>query len=160
MRCLPKLWLFWPDTTQEKVFPAFLNRFLFSLKSLSVFKNYNIPKMWELGALHPTMLHRYSWIAHQLDIGRMQAFLLWMSDFKSETSFGFRIENYMSHVFWIFPKTSKRACLASFHIFNECFPGFIGFRHSICDWAQNHFLLSQTMYRTCITCVQLCSLCL
>ena len=40
----------------------------------------------------------YSWIAHQLDIGRTSAFLLLMSDFKSETSFGFLIENYTGHV--------------------------------------------------------------
>ena len=37
----------------------------------------------------------YSWIACQLQVGRMLAFLLAKSDFKSETSFGFLSQDYM-----------------------------------------------------------------
>ena len=55
----------------------------------------------------------YSWIANQLHIGRTPAFLLSKSDFKSLTSFGFLIENYTGHVFWIFCGTAKQARLAS-----------------------------------------------
>ena len=29
-------------------------------------------------------------------------FAPWLSDFKTKTSFGFLIPNYMGHVFWIF----------------------------------------------------------
>ena len=46
----------------------------------------------------------YSWIARQIHIGRALAFLLSMSDFKSETSFGFFSENYTRYCFWNFRK--------------------------------------------------------
>ena len=36
----------------------------------------------------------YSWIERRLQVGRTLAFLLAMSDFKSETSFGFLSPNY------------------------------------------------------------------
>ena len=49
----------------------------------------------------------YSWIARQLGIGRTSAFLLSMFDSKSAPSFGFLIENYTGHVFWIFFEKPK-----------------------------------------------------
>ena len=90
----------------------------------------------------PASMVKYSWIAHQLDIGRTPAFLLSMFHFKSETCFGFLIKNYTGHVFWIFCKTSKQARLASFRVLKVFSRGF---RHSTGDWAQNRFLLSRTI---------------
>ena len=44
----------------------------------------------------------YSSIGHRLQTGLMLVFLLWRSDFKSKTIFGFLSPNYTGHVFWIF----------------------------------------------------------
>ena len=68
--------------------------------------------------------------------------LLSMPALKSVDSFGFLIENYTGHVFWIFCKTSKQARLASFRVLKVFSRGF---RHSTGDWAQNRFLLSRTI---------------
>ena len=46
----------------------------------------------------------YSWIDHQLQTGLTLAFLLRLSDVKTETSFGFLGPNYTGHVVWIFSK--------------------------------------------------------
>ena len=40
----------------------------------------------------------YSWIAQELQSVLTLAFLLWMSNFKSETSFGFVNPKYTGHV--------------------------------------------------------------
>ena len=49
---------------------------------------------------------RYSWIDHGLQTGPTLAFLLWPSDFKTKTSFGFLIKK--SGVFlFIFSKSQK-----------------------------------------------------
>ena len=48
--------------------------------------------------------------------------LLSMPALKSVDSFGFLIENYTGHVFWIFCKISKWAYLASFCVLKTCFP--------------------------------------
>ena len=64
--------------------------------------------------------------ASYVDIGCTPTFLLWMPDFKSKTSFGFPIENYLWHVFWVFHKTLKRARLASFRVLKKIFSrGFL-----------------------------------
>ena len=55
-------------------------------------------------------------IAYQLDSGRTPAFLLPMSGFKSMTSFGFLIETYMGHVFWLCCTVPTR-CMTSLFIF-------------------------------------------
>ena len=56
-------------------------------------------------------MRTYSWIARQLDIERTPTCLLWMTDFKSETSLGFVIENYTRHVFSIFRKIKNELAL-------------------------------------------------
>ena len=47
----------------------------------------------------------YSWIDHGLQSGPTLAFLLWLSEFKTKTSFGFLIKNQGS--FFIFSKSQK-----------------------------------------------------
>ena len=68
----------------------------------------------------------YSWIAHHLDIGRILAFLLSMSGFKSETSFGFLIENYTGHVLWTFVKPQIELVWPVFAFWKRCFQGVLG----------------------------------
>ena len=76
---------------------------------------------------------QYSWIAHQLDIGTMLAFLLSGSDFKSETSFGFPGPNYTRQNTWFFVKSQN--VLVWLVTANMCFPE--GFRHCICPFSSN-----------------------
>ena len=64
-------------------------------------------------------MRTYSWIARQLDIERTPTCLLWMTDFKSETSFGFVIENYMRHVFSFFHKIKNELALGQFSRFGK-----------------------------------------
>ena len=64
-------------------------------------------------------MRTYSWIARQLDIERTPTFLLLMSDFKSETSFGFVIENYTRHVFLIFRRIKNELALGQFSRFEK-----------------------------------------
>ena len=61
----------------------------------------------------------YSWSTHKLDIAHTPVFLPSESNFKSVTSVGFLIENYIGHDLWIFCKTSKRARLPT--VFAFCF---------------------------------------
>ena len=58
----------------------------------------------------------YSWVVHQLHIGRTPAFLLPMSNFKSVTSFGTLTETTWGMILWIFCKSSKQAHLVSFRV--------------------------------------------
>ena len=92
---------------------------------------------------------------YQLDIGRTPACLLLMFDFKSETNFGFFIEKYIVHVFWIYCKTSKRARLASFRVLGV-FQGILSTVSA--PELKIDFLPSQTIVRVLcayIMCVQL-----
>ena len=49
---------------------------------------------------------KYSWIGHGLQSGPTLAFSLWLSDFKTKTSFGFLIKKIRGH-FSFFPKVEK-----------------------------------------------------
>ena len=46
----------------------------------------------------------YSWIGHELQSGPTLVFLLWLSDFKARTSFGFLIKNIRDCFFYLFEK--------------------------------------------------------
>ena len=59
----------------------------------------------------------YSWIGHRLQTGLTLAFLLWLSDFKTKTSFGFLSPNYTGHVFWFFSKNLKMSSFRRFWCF-------------------------------------------
>ena len=61
-----------------------------------------------------------SWIGYRLQIGLTLASSSWLSDFKTKTSFGFLVPNYMGYVFWMFWKIKKWACLADFDVFGNC----------------------------------------
>ena len=56
----------------------------------------------------------YSWTSHRLQTGLTLVFLLWLSNFKTETSFGFLSPNYTGHVFWIFSKNLKMSLFGHF----------------------------------------------
>ena len=64
-------------------------------------------------------MRTYSWIARQLDIECTPTFLLLMPNFKSETSFGFVIENYTRHVLSIFRKIKNELALGQFSRFEK-----------------------------------------
>ena len=59
----------------------------------------------------------YSWIGHRLQTGLTLAFLLWLSDFKTKTSFGFPSANYTGHVFWFFFKKTQNELVWPFLMF-------------------------------------------
>ena len=71
---------------------------------------------------------KYSWIGHRLQAGLTLAFLLWPSDFKSKTSFGFLSPNYTQHVFWVFSKVEKWARAAENGVFGDFSEHSIVFR--------------------------------
>ena len=58
--------------------------------------------LWFLLFLHLAALS-YSWIGHGLQNGPTLAFLLWLSEFKTKTSFGFLIKTIRG-CFFIFSK--------------------------------------------------------
>ena len=65
----------------------------------------------------------YSWIGGQLDVGRMPAFWLFMSNLKSVTSFGFLVKNYMGHDFRNFVEPQNGLVWHNFvFCFFVCFP--------------------------------------
>ena len=88
-----------------------------------------------------------------LQIGTSSQLLRSRSGFKSETSFGFLGPNYMGRVTWFFCKTSKRSLLVSFRVLSKRYFER-AFGHSIDNWAQNRFLLSQNNCMR-VTCVNL-----
>ena len=49
----------------------------------------------------------YSWIGHGLQSGPTLAFSLWLSVFKTKTSFGFLIKHIGGRIFWFFGKVEK-----------------------------------------------------
>ena len=56
----------------------------------------------------------YSWIGHRLQTGLTLAFLLWLFDFKTKTSFGFLSPNYTGYLFWIFSKNLNMSLVGRF----------------------------------------------
>ena len=56
----------------------------------------------------------YNWIHHQLQTGLTLAVLLWLSNFKTKTSFGFLSPNYTGRVFWIFSNNLKMSSFGRF----------------------------------------------
>ena len=55
----------------------------------------------------PSTLITYSWIDHGLQSGPTLAFSLWLSYFKTKTSFGFLIKKNRGHFLFFFFKKSK-----------------------------------------------------
>ena len=49
----------------------------------------------------------YSWIDYGLQSGPTLAFLLWMSDFKTKTSFGFLINKTRGQILYVFEKSKN-----------------------------------------------------
>ena len=78
------------------------------------------------------LVNTYSWIAHQMDIGTMLAFLLPTSNLKSETSFEFPIPNYTGQTtFFVNPQNMIVWLVAA----KRYFPG--GFRYCIGPLSSN-----------------------
>ena len=57
--------------------------------------------------MHERHLVYYSWIGHGLQGGPTLAFLLWLSEFKTKTSFGFLIKKIRGRFFYFFEKSKN-----------------------------------------------------
>ena len=101
--------------------------------------------------------HTAGLLISYIDIGRTAAFLLLMSNFKSETSFGFLIKNNTGHVFWILVKPQNGLAWPVFGFWKRCFPG--GFMHSIDPVSSNWmFYWVKLLYAHCVCMTSSCLL--
>ena len=92
----------WSDAKKFQQYLISIDLYLQSKKG--DLKQHTLPSIVELIC---TAAGTYSWIGHRLQAGFTLAFLLWLSDFKSKTSFGFLSPKYTGRIFWIFLKSQK-----------------------------------------------------
>ena len=61
----------------------------------------------------------YSWVGDGLQSGPTLVFSMWLSDFKTKTSFGFLIKKIRGRIFLLFQKVEKRARTAKNDVFGD-----------------------------------------